>query len=933
MKEEENRQVLRAVEEAGRFESLAEVRSLTEEEKILWKQQRHIIRKQEWERLNDLHQRAKIEWVINGDENSSFFHGVINCRRARNKINGLILDNSWVEDPIIIKQKVLQSFKSKFEEPMVNRPQLDGEGFKRLRRCDSELLTARFSKEEIKEAVWECGDDKSPGPDGFTFAFVKKFWGKLDKYLIEVMEQFYVHGSIHSSCNSSFIALLPKVADPLTIGDFRPVSLIGVIGKVISKVLANRLKKVLDKIISPEQSAFITGRNILDGPLIANEVVSWAKKSKNKVLFFKADFAKAFDCLSWKFLINVMHHMGFPSRWKNWVMGILFTGKASILINGAPTTEFLIRRGLRQGDPLSPFLFTIAMEAVHVMMAKAVSAGTFRGVNLPNNGPTLSHLLYADDALFIGEWSETNALNLNRILRCFYLVSGLKVNLQKSKLYGIEVGGDEVSSMARKLNCLGGELPFIHLGLLVGANMNRSGYWKVVVDKFNTKLTSWKARNLSFAGRTTLIKAVLGSLPNYYLSLYKAPAGIIKTLEGIRRRFLWGGTAPNNKKIRWIAWKKILKPKNFGGLGVGSIGNLNLALITKWWWRYKVSKEQLWAKVIGALHGGVRTYQFIPCKNVSGVWKSIAAAGRELAKRNINIEDMLVCEVGVGNSVQFWNENWVAGGRLRDRFPMAYGISRDKKVMVADCYKRAGEVVFWDWAWKRMPSSELEIQEVKGLMDILMQEKTPKRPDQWMWRSIGGVKYEFSVKMVRENIAEVGEMPDQGSCFKWNSMATPKVNCFVWRAMNRRIPTADALARRGVHIGDSTCPRCGIGAETVDHIFASCAAARSIWGQICIWLKLQVPTQFDSIEQALNFSLEAEGNKKKKKVIHAIFLLVIWTMWMARNDKLFNGRNISQTKIIQDIKEVSLWWVLKRAKVHGVDAEKWHSFSGLISFV
>ncbi|KAJ0918837.1 putative RNA-directed DNA polymerase [Helianthus annuus] len=405
---------------------------------------------------------------------------------------------------------------------------MEAEGFKKVNENEAIDLVKEFGEEEIRNAIWECGSNKAPGPDGITFSLIKEYWPELKQWIMDMMKQFHKHGSIHQSCSSSFISLIPKVQDPMTFSDFRPISLIGVVNKIVSKVLANRMKKVLNGVISNSQSAFASGRNIIDGPLIVNEIVGWAKKKKKKLFVFKADIEKAYDTVNWKFIISVLTHMGFPSKWRNWVMGILFSGRGSVIVNGAPTGEFQYKRGLRQGDPLSPFLFIVAMEALHVMMTKATSSGHFLGVKLPEENMVVTHMLFADDSIFIGEWEENNLKNLKRILRIFYLVSGLKVNPRKSQLFGIGVNEEEVSNLASTFNFKAGNLPFTYLGLKVGANMNRITNWKEVIDTFNKRLSNWKARLLSFAGRVVLVKSVLGSLPNYYLSLYKCPLSVIK---------------------------------------------------------------------------------------------------------------------------------------------------------------------------------------------------------------------------------------------------------------------------------------------------------------------------------------------------------------------------------------------------------------------
>ncbi|KAI3800096.1 hypothetical protein L1987_35404 [Smallanthus sonchifolius] len=273
--------------------------------------------------------------------------------------------------------------------------------------------------------------------------------------------------------------------------------------------------------------------------------------------------------------------MGFPARWFSLVKGCLDSRRGSVLVNGSPSGEFPFKRGLRQGDPLSPFLFILALEALSMFMNKALNLGLLQGIRLPNNGPVVSHLCYADDVIFLGPWSERNLVNLNRLLRCFQLVTGLKVNPVKSSLFGVGVDDSDVARVAKGFNCKVGKFPFIYLGLPIGANMKRVKHWSPVIDRFNKRLSSWKAKSLSFAGRVTLAKAVLGSLPSYYLSLFRAPVKVVKSLESIRRSFVWGKSESGNK-IRWVTWDKVIKPRKLGGLGLGGIKDFNDAMLAKW---------------------------------------------------------------------------------------------------------------------------------------------------------------------------------------------------------------------------------------------------------------------------------------------------------------------------------------------------------------
>ncbi|XP_022024185.1 uncharacterized mitochondrial protein AtMg01250-like [Helianthus annuus] len=177
-----------------------------------------------------------------------------------------------------------------------------------------------------------------------------------------------------------------------------------------------------------------------------------------------------------------MEQMGFPIKRRLWVKGISESSQASVLVNGSPTFEFQCHRGVRQGDPLSPFIFVLAMEAFTCFMNWANNEDAFSGLTLPNNGPTISLLMYADDVLVIGEWKDKNADNLARILRAFFLMSGLKINHSKSTLVGLGVDDQEVERLAGKIRCRKGVVPLTYLGLVVGANMNLYKNWKSVID-------------------------------------------------------------------------------------------------------------------------------------------------------------------------------------------------------------------------------------------------------------------------------------------------------------------------------------------------------------------------------------------------------------------------------------------------------------------
>ncbi|KAM0028414.1 putative RNA-directed DNA polymerase [Helianthus debilis subsp. tardiflorus] len=556
--------------------------------------------------------------------------------------------------------------------------------------------------------------------------------------------------------------------------------------------------------------------------------------------------------------------MNFPERWRVWIMATLVSSRASVLVNGSPTMEFQCTRGLRQGDPLSPFLFVIAMEALSGIMKKAVSEGIFKGLKCTRNGQVLSHLIYADDVVFLGEWSDVNALNLRRLLRCFYLVSGLKVNLSKCSVYGVGVDNVEAQRMADILVCNKGSFPFKHLGLVVGANMNLIRNWKPVIDVFKNRLSLWKAKHLSYGGRITLLKSVLNSLPTYFFSLYKAPVKVLEILERLRRVFFWGGSDVDSH-MSWMAWEKVIAPIEYGGLGFGSLRDSNLAMLSKWWWRFKTEKDGLWRRVVWAIHHNNRSWAPIPAKiSLAGPWKQIVGIRGSLIQFGIDLPCSIRCKVGCG---------------LKEELT-------DLTLLLCDFVARICPDV-WDWC-----------HDTSGT---------------------------FSVASIKQISASASRsLPEY--LFVWNRFVPKKVGIVVWRALSERLPTRVALAARNIYIADSQCLFCGEYEETSEHIFVSCQFSQSIWLIVTQWCRIPPIIAF-SLKDIIDCYSCVNGSKEKKKIINAIVQVVIWCLWRMRNDVLFGQASPSISKVVEESKSMAYHWIKNRSGHSQWSWNDWRSFN------
>ncbi|GJT17097.1 RNA-directed DNA polymerase, eukaryota, reverse transcriptase zinc-binding domain protein [Tanacetum coccineum] len=427
--------------------------------------------------------------------------------------------------------------------------------------------------------------------------------------------------------NSSFFTLNPKVNNPTLITDFHPISLIGIHYKIIAKILANRLFKVIHKIVSKEKSSFI---NYFD---------------------------------------HILDSLGYGLKWRYWIKTCLSSLKYSILVNGSPTSEFSINRGLRQGDPLSPFLFILVMEGLHNAFADAVGNGLISGININNSSINISHLFFADDVIITTGWNARDLENIIRVLHVFYLASGLKINIHKSNIYGIGVNEDEVYNMASNAGCIAGNIPFNYLGLPIGSNMKSIASWKMLIDRFRSRLSTWKASLLSIGGRLTLIKSVLGSLGIYYLSIFRAPESVLNDLERIRSNFFWGGNQ-DGKKMAWVKWPIILNSYDNGGLNIGSLKAFNLALLQKWRWKLFTSPNDLWVKVVKAFHGHEGGFDNNGC-SFKGTWANIVGSSNFLHSKGIILNNSFRFNTGYGTRIRFWKDIWVGEAPLSIRLNLS----------------------------------------------------------------------------------------------------------------------------------------------------------------------------------------------------------------------------------------------------------------------
>jgi hypothetical protein len=421
--------------------------------------------------------------------------------------------------------------------------------------------------------------DKAPGPDGFNGLFFKKCWHIIKEDIYQLCNDFF-SGSVNlQAINSSFITLIPKTGNPVTPNDFRPISLLNSILKLITKLMADRLQALIIPLIHKNQYGFIKSRTIQDCAW-TSEYIHQCQQSKRELVILKLDFEKAFGTIEHDTILKMLQRIGFGETWVGWVQKNFDSGTTSVMLNGIPGKQFQCKRGVRQGDPLSPLLFVMAADLLQCIVNKARSQGL---LTLPiEAGPSSNFpiIQYADDTILIMKASQRELFFLKGLLHSFYESTGLRVNYAKSQMIPLNLSHDQALNLASTFGCQLGTLHFTYLGLPLGTTKPRIDDYMPLMDRAEKRLTSISSF-LTQAGRLQLVNSVLSSLPTYAMCSLKIPIAVLDFIDRARRHCLWRGSEVNAKGKSLVAWPKVTKPKDKGGLGVIDLRSQNDALLLK----------------------------------------------------------------------------------------------------------------------------------------------------------------------------------------------------------------------------------------------------------------------------------------------------------------------------------------------------------------
>jgi hypothetical protein len=367
--------------------------------------------------------------------------------------------------------------------------------------------------------------------------------------------------------------------------------------KLLTKLLADRLQKVITSLVHANQYGFIKSRSIQDCLAWAFEFIHLCKSRKKEAVILKLDFEKAFDKIEHQAILHMLQSKGFGPKWIGWIKNILDSGTSSVLLNGVPGKVFQCKRGVRQGDPLSPLLFVLTADLLQSLVNQALHQGLLCLPIPERAGFDFPIVQYADDTLLILEACPSQLLTLKQILSTFASATGLKVNYDKSVMLPINITQERLDLLANTFQCQAGSLPFTYLGLPVGTTKPSIQDFLPLVQKVERRLISTSAF-LSQAGKLEMVNSVLSSIMVYHCCTLKLHKGVIKQLDKYRKHCLWRGNDLNAKQPAKAAWSSVCLPRNEGGLGVINLETHNNSLLLKFLNKFFTKADIPWVNLV-----------------------------------------------------------------------------------------------------------------------------------------------------------------------------------------------------------------------------------------------------------------------------------------------------------------------------------------------
>ena len=839
-------------------------------------------------------QKSRTKWLSLGDANNSFFFNQVKANWHHNKI---LVINDNLGQQVSGQSEVSLVAERFFKETLgtsnpyfpydLMQQNIDAMHCNYIPTHKLAALTDFISPDLIFKTLSSLKKGKSPGPDGFTVEFFLHCWPIVQYDFCNAVQGFFLTNKMHASTNSTSIALIPKTAIPNSMVDFRPISLLNIPYKCISKILANRIKTVLPDIIDHSQSAFIKGRSISDNILLAQELFrGYGRETGSPKCSLKLDLHKAFDSVDWRFIISLLIKYKFPIIFVNWIRSCITTSMFSVKVNGVLSGYFRGAKGLRQGDPLSPYLFTIAMNTLSILLADK-PAGFKHHWRCKDLG--ITHLLFADDVLLFAHGDIPSIRHIMDSVDLFSRISGLSASFDKSSVFFSNCKSEVVSWFQTHHNMPIGSLPVKFLGVPLISSKLSINDCIPLIEKMTKRLYSWTTILLSFAGRVQLIKAVLLAIQSFWTNHFMLPAAVHKNIQRLLTRFLWKGDINAIGGVK-VSWEHVCLPKEEGGLGIKNPKDWNKAQILMHLCKIVSRSPNLWPSWInGTVLKRAKFWLMEIPTDCSWIWRRVLGL-RQLALR------FLKYNIGNGLNTSLWFDPWFHNVSL--------ACSPNDHVLSLTALPSSATVncLIDSGAW-RLPTVALRRRHISARFSFWIANFdfpvfNLAKSDFITWDSV--LLSKLTTHVVWSSIRLTGQPVVWDSAI-WHRLHVPRFSHLSWLVCLGRISTKARLASFGLAI-DTACLFCVGGIESSNHLFLHCAYSRFILRQLISKTRIVIDTwEGLTVWNDLLLCIAAVASPSQRLLGFLSLNVFCYHMWRERNHREHDKAGFHPNKLLDGI--------------------------------
>ncbi|KAK8951217.1 hypothetical protein KSP39_PZI003094 [Platanthera zijinensis] len=817
-------------------------------------------------------QRAKARWIKEGDANTAYFHSMASNRRRANRIVQLTYgEEEPVEDPAQIERAFMDFFANKWTGvapnlsgwPALPQSQL-------VSPAATSLLAADISDKEIWDAIRDLKPNRSPGRDGMTASFLHSFWLTIKKDVCSALQEFFQTGLMPPEWKETLVVLITKVPNAAQPDKFRPISLCQTIYKVAAKVLIRRLHLLLPSLVSPEQGAFVPGRSISHHCFLAQEIMHKFKVStaRSGFMAIKIDMAQAYDKMAWGTLQQVLQLFGLPARFINWVLQCVMHPLFALLLNGKQTLWIEATCGFRQGCPLSSYAFILCSE----LLSRSLQLqGHSIGISLSPAGPLISHLLYADDILLVGNASSTTLGAIRSTLEDYCKWTGQCIKSSKSiVVFSKATPSWKADWIARSLG-FQRVTKLLYLGVKLAMRKLRAADFSDLLIRIRSKVWAWGNRHLSLAGRTTLIASAL--LPSAQFTHEDVPRSAPLSIDKIARFFLWQKDR-STRGMHYVDWPTVCLPTSHGGLGLHSLDKWRGPLRSRHAWDLLQLSASVFHSIVRPRYGD-RLLRGTPRRGDSPVL-------RILHEGMTHLDPLLHWRIADGASISVLGQTLLLDLEFA-RWPTFIDCCGLEGFMVADLLDDHGV-----WSLDRLRQffgAELITLILQVTVDPDLQQDTPTLLPCFSGRTVTGLAY-----------AALFPPPSQDASWLKKLRMRPRERSFWWRLSLDVIPTRTWLAHCGLAI-ETCCPWGCIAPESRDHLLGKCSYLQAVGTTLQRWgLSLPRVSSWIALMDGLSISANCSST-------FTLLGFAVYQCWQARNARIhlqeYSTPTIIATRVLE----------------------------------